>query len=457
MLKKLCKNITSSILLGAITLSMTACSVDMGKNDSTSLTTTQETNKTEEKAKEKANKETLTVMIGSDDGGGVATKTALDKAAELLDVNLEYSIFPADQFLNVLNTKGATGNLDDIIFCSYSLSDLPYTEFAELNGSWVEKISDATKQFTISPADGKTVFAPFGAESNFGLAYNKEVLKKAGIQVPIANYEEFIAACEKIKAIGVTPVYVSAQENWTAQILLLSSFTTTLMKGDLVDQLITNQIKPQDVPEIEKIWSNVLSLKELGYINEDHLSATHDMGKKAIANGEAAFYAVTDGAYGEIKTEYPELIDNVGLTVTPMWDNAEDAFVMANRSSRCIAVSKNSKNLELAKKFVDICITEPVLSTYYELSPGASPYVNLGFDLDMSPWNSEVQGLATTLPSYGDWCNALYNGKPKLNPFFGDFDLRVQSMFAGQTAKGALTEWYNKYSEDAAAKRVEGF
>lgn len=402
-------------------------------------------------------KGSLTIMIGAGDGGGVAVKTAMDKAAEILGISVEYSIFPDDQFLNILNTKGATGNLDDVIFTSYSLSDLPYNEFAELGGEWEAKIKDSTRQFTVNPQTGETVFAPFGAESNFGFAYNKAVLEEAGVEVPIADYASFIEACEKVKEIGVTPVYVSAQEIWTPQILLLASFTSTLMKDNLVDEMITNQVKPQDVDSIVKIWDNVCKLQENGLINDDYKSATHEMGKKAIANGEAAFYAVTDGAYGEIQTEYPELIDGVGLTTVPMWDNAEDAFVMANRSCRCLAVAKNSKNLDLALEFVNTCITEEVLTTYYDLMPGAVPYNDLGFELAMSPWNAELGELTQSLPSYGDWCNALYDGEPKLNPFFGDFDLRVQSMFTGKTAEEAVTEWYTKYAEDAKAKRVEGF
>ena len=404
-----------------------------------------------------ASAETLTVMIGSEDSGGVAVKAAMDKAAEIMGIDLEYSVFPTDQFLNVLNTKGATGNLDDVIFTSYSLSDLPYNEFAELSGDWEEKITDTTKQFTVNPETGETVFAPFGPESNFGLAYNKKVLENAGVTVPIMNYSDFMDACEKIKETGVTPLYVSAQENWTPQILLLTSFTTTLLKGDLVDQLTTNQVKPQDVEGIVKIWDNVCKLQDAGILNEDYRSATHDMGKKAVANGEAAFYCVTDGAYGEIMNEYPDLIDDVGMTICPMWDNEEDAFVMANRSCRCLAVAKNSKNLDLAKEFVNTCITEEGMRTYYELSPGAVPYRDLGFSLPMSSWNEEMTTLTETIPTYGDWCNALYDGEPKMNPFFGDFDLRVQSMFSGKTAEEAVTEWYTKYAEDAKAKRVEGF
>lgn len=444
------KKLISSLLTATLTFSLTACGVSTGGASTGAVEETQS-------GANEGNGQSLTVMIGSDDGGGVAVKAALDKAAEKMGITVEYSVFPADQFLNILNTKGATGNLDDVIFTSYSLSDLPYNEFAPLEGEWESKIKDSTKQFTVNPETGETVFAPFGAESNFGLAYNKEVLEKAGVEVPIADYDSFIDACEKIKATGVTPIYVSAQESWTPQILLLSSFTSTLLKDDIVDRMITNQVKPQDVDSIVKIWDNVYQLQEKGLINEDYKSATHEMGKKAIANGEAAFYAVTDGAYGEIQTEYPDLIDGVGLTTTPMWDDPDDAFVMANRSCRCLAVAKNSSNLELAKEFVNTCISEDVMGTYYELMPGASPYNDLGFDLPMSAWNEEMGELAKTLPSYGDWCNALYDGEPKLNPFFGDFDLRVQSMFTGKTAEEAVTEWYEKYAEDAAAKRVEGF
>lgn len=399
----------------------------------------------------------LTIMIGSGDGGGVAAKATFDKAAEIMGIDVEYSVFPDDQFLNILNTKGATGNLDDIIFTSYSLSDMPYNELAVLEGEWINKITDVSAQFTVHPETGETIFAPFGGETNMGFAYNKAVLENAGVTLPIADYASFVEACEKIKASGVTPVYVSAQENWTAQILLLSSFTTTLLKDDLVDKLAENQVKPQEVDSIVKIWDNVRALQDKGFLNEDYKSATHDMGKKAIANGEAAFYCVTDGTYGEILTEYPDLIDGVGMTCTPMWDDKEDAFVMANRTSRCIAVSKNSKNLELAKEFVNTCLTEEVMRTYYELSPGKVPFNDLGFELPMSDWNKEMSELSENLPSYGDWANALYDGQPKLNPFWGRFDLRVQSMFTGKSAEEALTDWYTEYAANANARRVEGF
>lgn len=404
-------------------------------------------------------KETLTVMIGSGDGGGVAAKAALEKAAEIMGVNVELSVFPDDQFLNVLNTKGATGNLDDIIFTSFSLPDLPYRELAVLDGDWVDNVTDVTKPFLLSPEDDSSiVMAPFGAESNMGLAYNKKVIEDAGVELPIKDYDSFIDACEKIKETGVTPVYISGKENWTPQILLLASSTSTLLAQEgLPQEIATNQTKPQDVPGLVELWENVANLKDAELINEDYLSATHDMGKKAVAEGTCGFYAVTDGAYGEIKAEFPDLVDGVGMTISPMYNDSELAFVMANRSSRCIAVSKSSKNVDLAKEFVNTCLSEDVLTTYYELSPGASPFKELDYELSMSPWNQEMQEIAKELPSYGDLFNALYDGEAILNPLWGDFDLQVQSMFSGKTPEEAISNWYSKYADDAKAKRMEGF
>lgn len=459
------------VLSATMLIGLTGCSVDTGTSGQTEKDTAvnqvdtseaagsenEEENTTE--AKSVGNGETLTVMIGSGDGGGEAAKTALNKAAEIMGINVELSIYPDDQFLNVLNTKGATGNLDDVIFTSYSLSDLPYNELATLEGDWIDNVTDVSKPFLISPADDASiVMAPFGAESNMGLAYNKEVLENAGVELPIQDYASFIEACEKIKATGVTPVYVSAKEVWTPQILLLSSMTSTIMAEDgLAVQLSTNQIKPGEVQGLADLWDNVAQLKEKELINEDHMSATHDMGKKAIAEGTAGFYAVTDGAYGEINSEYPDLIDGVGLTTTPMWNDSGLAFVMTNRTARTLAVASGGKNVELAKEFVNICLTQEVLTTYYELSPGKAPFKELEYDLPMSSWNEELLVLAQDLPSYGDWANALYDGEPILNPFWGDFDLNVQSMFSGKSSSDAINGWYQKYADDANAKRLEGF
>lgn len=458
------KKLLLILLAMTIVLSVTACSVNTDTGDSApaaepsgnASVSTESARESVPEVKPTEGRK-LTIMAGSGDGGGSAMKAALDKGGEIVGAEIVYSIFPEDQFFNVAKTKLATGNADDIVFHPWSLPDTPYQEFAPLDGEWASKISEATRPFCVSPEDGKTILmAPFGPEGNMGMAYNKAVLETAGVTLPLKNYSEFIAACDKIKATGITPVFISNKENWTAQILLLTTQTTAIMNyPPLEDQLITNQVKPKDILTIKTLWDNVAALKNLGYINEDFMSATHNMGKTALAEGTVGFYCVTDGSYGEIMAEYPDKLEGIGMTVTPLWNDAKDEFVMTNRSNRCLSVVASGKNVVLAKQFVDACLTEPVMSAYYELNPGPAPYKDLGYELPMSAWNKELSGMG--LPAHGDFMNALYNGQPKLNALFGDFNLQIQSIFAGKTTDEALDAWYLRYCEDMKARRVEGF
>ena len=85
------------------------------------------------------------------------------------------------------------------------------------------------------------------------------------------------------------------------------------------------------------------------------------------------------------------------------------------------------------------------------------PYDDMGFDLPANAWNKEMRGYSETITPLSDWSNNPFNGELLLNPLWGDFNLQVQSLFAGQPAEEAITAWYKKYSEDAKAKGLAGF
>lgn len=48
----------------------------------------------------------------------------------------------------------------------------------------------------------------------FGMVYNKAVFREAGIEKTPATMEEFLDACEKLKAIGATPVACNYKDVW---------------------------------------------------------------------------------------------------------------------------------------------------------------------------------------------------------------------------------------------------
>ncbi|MFC3801992.1 ABC transporter substrate-binding protein [Cohnella sp. GCM10012308] len=400
---------------------------------------------------------TLTIMMSSGDYGPDTLKTTMQAAADQLGVKIKYDIFPDDQMLNIVNTKLATGNAGDIIIHNFGMTDVSAKDLAPLQGDWVDKITDTTKPLTVNDK-GEVLKAPLGGESNMGLLYNKKVLQDAGVTLPIKNYDDFIAAAEKIKAKGVTPVYISNKEVWTAQILLLTTMTAPLVNDEsFVDKKIANEAKPSDNPKLAKLFDNVLSLKEKKLINDDYMSATDAMAQEALVNGKAAFYAQMSSTYAALSQNYPDKVGDIGMTYTPLWDDEKDGYVLYGQSSTYMSVSAASENLDLAKQFVSAVLSQPVLTKYYELSPGSAPYKDLGYDLKMSPFNEEMNGYAESLPRLADFTAQRFGGAPKLDPFYGRFNEQIQGLFAGKPVKDTLDAWYKAYADDAKARRLAGF
>lgn len=68
-----------------------------------------------------------------------------------------------------------------------------------------------------------------------------------------------------------------------------------------------------------------------------------------------------------------------------------------------------------------------------------------------------MREYAETWPSLREFNNALYDGVPALSNFYGAFSEQIQGMFSGLTVEETLNAWYDAYSADAKALRLEGF
>lgn len=404
-----------------------------------------------------AGERTLTVTMSSGDFGAGLITQALETVAANNNITLEFEVVPDDQMITVTNTKLSTGNAGDVIVHNLGLTDISAKDLAPLEGEWVDKITSITYPMCVDES-GNVLKAPLGGESNMGFLYNKKVLEEAGVTLPINNYDEFIAACQKIKDAGKTPVYISNQESWTAQILLLCTMTSVFDGNpELIQQLTTNQIKPVDVPELVTLFENALSLKELGYINEDYMSATNDMAFEALANGDCAFYAQMDSAYSSLNDFYPDQIGDLGMMYIPLWNDAADGYVLFGTATNYLSVVGASENLDLAKEFVNAMVSEDGLTVYYDLIPGTAPYTDLSVELNANAFNREMREYAESWPSLREFNNALYDGVPALGNFYGAFSEQIQGMFSGLTVEETLNAWYDAYSADAKALRLEGF
>lgn len=136
--------------------------------------------------------------------------------------------------------------------------------------------SDIAEAFTI---DGKIYAAPYSILYNTTL-YNMDVFKNAGVEEP-ETFDEFLEACEKIKASGVTPIALK-NDGWAGFIWFqqLIAAKDPQLYLDLCSG--TKKYTDEAVAEVMELWKDML---DKGYFTKP--MTIQDIEKK-LANGEVA-------------------------------------------------------------------------------------------------------------------------------------------------------------------------
>lgn len=295
--------------------------------------------------------------------------------------------------------------------------------------------------------DGNVYGAPYGSATTLGLIYNKKVMEENDIELPIMSYSDWMDVCEKLQGAGITPVSISNKENWTAQILGLDqqacAFTT-----EEAEKFKKGELEFKDVPRLKELLTNMLSLKEKGYINEDYMSTTMDMSIEDVVTGECAMTPAGDWSYSVLQTNFPDDTDNIGMIPIPIMDDS--IYVNISKTSKYFWVPKSGKSneVEAAKAFVDFMLSEETMKAMYEIEPGVSPMVDL--DVKMTPWGEEMTQYAEEIP-YAPVVKELSTFN------MGDFAGSIQVMFGGKSVEETLEYWYDDCVNVNKAAGTEGW
>lgn len=137
-------------------------------------------------------------------------------------------------------------------------------KLADLTAEWDSYIADGVSAdvkdaFTV---DGKVYAAPYSLRYA-SVLYNVKVFEAAGVAVP-TTFEEFLEACEKIKASGVTPIGLK-NDSWACFIWfqqLIAAYDPQLYL-DLCDG--TKPYTDEAVKEVMGIWREMF---DKGYFGE---------------------------------------------------------------------------------------------------------------------------------------------------------------------------------------------
>jgi raffinose/stachyose/melibiose transport system substrate-binding protein len=158
--------------------------------------------------------------------------------------------------------------------------------------------------------DGKLWAVPIESLSIALFFYNKDVFDANGIAVP-TTLSELEAACEKLKAAGITPFALSNKSMWPGSMYymyLVDRYGGSQVFSDAANMTGTHTFED---PAFVKAGNKIQEWVSKDYFNVGFNGLDEDDGisRQLLYNGDAAMYLMGTWALSTIKNENPEFYD----------------------------------------------------------------------------------------------------------------------------------------------------
>lgn len=320
----------------------------------------------------------------------------------------------------------AAGDMPDI-FAINGIAD--YKEWAELaldlsDEPWVKDTSVAFKY------DGKVYGFPVAVEG-WGMAYNADILTKAGIDpATLVDFAGYRAAFEKIdaqkKALGLDSVVSMAAALDMGWVVAHHNFNSLLSNGlpygdlSVTDDLLAGKVDRQRLSEYAD-WVELL----FKYADKKVLTTgNYDSQVGAFAAGKAAF--LHQGNWVDPNMAQANVTFKMAFAPHGSMAQATDGIFVSPPSYYMI--NKNSKNVAAAKKFLSDLVYTEAGNKYMVEGAGMIPaFSNIALK-PAGQLSQSVQAYAAAGKVYS-W-NQYY--------FTGDFRDKILAPIYNQFATGAI-------------------
>ncbi|MDN7682672.1 ABC transporter substrate-binding protein [Burkholderia cenocepacia] len=159
--------------------------------------------------------------------------------------------------------------------------------FEDLSGDWTKNGWDAMYASTrgASSYNGKQYAAPTVYYS-WGLFYRKDLFRKVGIADEPKTWDQFLDACKKLKAAGITPIAIGGRDAWT--LAGWFDYLDLRLNGNAFHQQLMAGDVPYTDPRVKKVYTTWKSLIDSGYFIDNALSYDLDGAQPFLFQGKAA-------------------------------------------------------------------------------------------------------------------------------------------------------------------------
>lgn len=273
-----------------------------------------------------------------------------------------------------------------------------------------------------------------------GIIYNKEIFQKANIEKLPTTIEELFQACEKIKALGVTPIAINYRQSWTMNLwvdIIPHLFDNNFSK----DTVLGNKTILNSDSGMYKSLNLAREIVKRGYCEEDLLNYDWQQFKNDMNDGKIAMTVWNSDFINQLEDMGMDK-DNIGMFPIP------ETKIIKIYGDYKFAVSKKSDNPEVAKEFLKYIFEE---SRYAKAVNNISP---LKEEIDSKDNFESMKEYGIPVEFYADFVRkqSVYDAKleeeylrlKNINGLDGSF---VQKYITEDNIDNLINETENKWKE----------
>lgn len=294
------------------------------------------------------------------DGSDPAPKEAFDKVIASFeeahpDIKVKWNTFDHEGYKTSIRNF-LTAEPPDVASWYAGNRMAPFVEaglFEDVTDLWEEaglneSLASAAGAMTI---DGKKWGVPY-TYYQWGVYYRKDIFAEHGIEVP-KNWEEFLAACAKLKENDITPITIGTKYLWTAAGVF--DYLNLRTNGYAVhNDLTAGKIKYTD-DRIKKTFDHWDELVKPGYFIENHAAMSWQEALAPMVQGKAAMYVMGNFAVAPLR-EAGLTDDQLDFFQFPMIN--PDVKMAEEAPTDTFHIPAQAKNKEDARTFLKFLATK---------------------------------------------------------------------------------------------------
>lgn len=285
-----------------------------------------------------------------------------------------------------IKVRLASGNIPDI-WMTHGWSVGRYGDFLLPleDQEWAESLNPALEPVMVS-SEGHLYAFPIDLDIA-GLLYNGDVLAEAGFAPEdIQTWDDFLAACDAIKALGKTPIYNAGKDRWPTG-LYVDWIAPGAMTEESYEKLLAGEFVTE---EYGKVLEMVALFRDNEYFNPDYSSATSDDISLALAQGNTGFSFLMNFVAVTAYTYNPDA--NVGFMPIPAFEGGEPYLISGEKNA--LGIWKDSESVDASLAYIAF-LAQPENLSMLATSTGSAPGLTYG-EVDLGGLASSFEWTNTT-------------------------------------------------------------